>query len=497
MSLISEWGCNHDQAVRRVFDEQGYSNSTTSSTSPNRRRKAACAQRIRLYRNRAAQDFHQLIDHVFVSSVIKKQRKKFVEYAAYQNITKRIVDEVASLYNAPALRKLATPQATDAYRSVIREVGYDRIAQHAQRMLMLCNEVLIWSTIKSNGKVKLRLITPDLFSAVADREGDLLAIVLDRAEEKSTGIVLFAGNEKISYDVWDDTYRYGVNAAGNIIEMTEHKQGRIPCVLMHAHEPHCGELLASDIGSDITSAHLAVFFINMMVLRLAKSQGERQPYISGDAPNVMSTNQAADGEAPLVLPPNVIVGMLESKTTPEHYMETKRDILISVGQTYGLSYEQMTLSGETSGVSLEQRREKLKELRNEQRVRAVEHEYLICKMLGFDASSLTVDFSEQTLPLDESAAVALLKEKAAMGLDSPVAFLMRKDPDLTEVTAMELLRKNIANRAIVVELARSLNIANDASVENPGNSPLQNGVNNFASDGARSGNQNGNEAANS
>ncbi len=482
MSLLSTWGMtDHKQVADKAMLICGYNNAVTDITHPNRRRKQAIAQRLRLYRGAASVDFALMIDQLFLDQTVKRQRKQLIPYASYQNISKRIVDEVASLYNAPALRRMASTADTTAYRAMVRDAKLDRVAQHAQRMLMLCNDVLLWNTKLDNGKIGLRVITSDMLSAIASDEGELAAIVIDRAPESSGERTLITGSEKIVYDLWDDTYHYALGMDGRIMELVEHHLGRIPGVLMHAYEPNGAELLTADMGSDITSAHFATFFYNMMTLRLGKSQGERQPYISGDAPG-MATDQTMDGERPLVLNPGVIVGMLDSKTAPEHYLMAKRDVLTSVGQTYGLSYEQITYTAETSGTSIDARREKLRELRNEQRLRAIDHEQQICELFGFDASQLTVDFSEQTMPLDEAAAVTLLREKCSLGLDSPVAYLMRKDPDINEVTAMETVRKNVADWAISVELVRALNMPHDGSV---GETPTENGQNNFAPPGAQ------------
>lgn len=116
MSITAMWGLTHRDAIKRVFDRYGYSNETTSENNPNRRRKQNIAQRLRLYRNDADYDLAGVIDALFVDENVRQQRKKLIPLAMYENVAKRIVDEVASLYNRPAVRTLT--ENNDAYRAI-------------------------------------------------------------------------------------------------------------------------------------------------------------------------------------------------------------------------------------------------------------------------------------------------------------------------------------------------------------------------------------------
>lgn len=489
------YGLDHVSSVRRVFTTYGYNNALTSQNNPNRMRKQNIAQRLRLYRNDADQDFANAIGLLFTDANVISQRIKLIPMASYENVTKRIVDEVASLYNRPAVRKMTDHD--EEYRALCVEVRLDNAMKEAQRMLLLCNDVLMMCVKNAKGRHRLRVVTSDLFSAIpdADDPSELAAVLIDRFPEGSLAIPTTDDNQ-CCYELWDDTYRYLLSGSGMILNYQEHGLGRLPCVLMHGQEPDARGLLRADYGQDIISAHLAVFALNVMTLRLAKSQGERQPVFVGDAAQNASS-QSADGERPICLTPGSQAFMLDSMTSPEHYLLAKRDIKSAVGQTYGLSYAQMSLTDDTSGKSLEQHREKLKELRDEQRQRGDIHEREICALLGFDPSELSVDFSEQTIAIDANEEISLLKERVKMGLDSCVAYLMRKNPDLSETESVLFLKKNIAYYATWVEMIRALNVPSEGG----GNSPQANGANNdgtptvSAPDGATS--VSGNEAANS
>lgn len=476
MSITAMWGLAHRDAIKRVFDRYGYSNETTSENNPNRRRKQNIAQRLRLYRNDADYDLAGVIDALFVDENVRQQRKKLIPLAMYENVAKRIVDEVASLYNRPAVRTLT--ENNDAYRAICKEVDLDSAMKEAQRMLLLCNDVMLMLLKTPAGKHRMRVVTPDMFSAIPDENDrtELAAVLIDRKPE-SARIGMETNSSEVHYDLWDDTYRYQLSASGQIVKQEEHGLGRLPCVLMHAQKPSEHALLRADYGQDIISAHLAVFALNVMTLRLAKSQGERQPILVGDAAQNAS-NQSSDGERPICLNVGSQAFMLDSKTSPEHYLMGKKEILSSVGRTYGMSYEMMTLTSDSSGKAVEQQRQKLIELRDEQRQRAVIHEGMVCELLGFDPSTLTLDFSEQTIAMDAADEVELLNKKVRLGLDSPIKYLMRKDPDLDRDAAEKVLQENVDDWAWVVVMVRALNMPADATTQDPGTSPQVNGVNN-------------------
>jgi hypothetical protein len=188
-----------------------------------------------------------------------------------------------------------------------------------------------------------------------------------------------------------------------------------------------------------------------------------------------------DGETPIALPPEVDLEMLDTRTDAEHYLKVKREKLTSVGQTYGISYEQLTFqetSDTASGKAYQVRREKLTELRGEQRRRALVNEASVVELMGFSPVGMKVDHTEQALPQDAIEELQLLKDKMSMGLDSPLAYLKRKDPDLDDAGAIDQMRKNLKEWTVMIMLVRSLNIPADGDANSPGRSPQENGADN-------------------
>lgn len=465
------------------------------STNRHKLRRDEMGERVRLYRDDAALDIARVIDVIWRRPDYREQLKHYLGLsdngatgqptALQQNISVRIVHEVASLYDKPAVRKLTADQTR--FKLEEKRLRLHEITQDYHRLLWLCNEVLVWQFEGVEKKTKLKVITPDLFDVlphpddVTAMAGVLMPVPM---------VTMLPADQRMKlpcWELWDDTYRYLINASGKLCDADgtvpgtpiKHELARIPGVLLHRREPS-ERALDPRPGRDIASAHRTVVLYNIMLMRLSKTQGERQPMLQGNLANV-AKGQTADGENPLVLPPEVVASMLDTVTDPDHYLKAKKEAVGGVGQTYGVSYEQMGFEeqGATVGSAkaFQVRREKLSELRGEQRRRALVNEAEVVELIGFDSTDMKVDHKEQALPQDPTEAMALLDLRTRLGMDSPVKALMREDPDLTVEEAKALIKENVEEWAAVIEIVRALNIPIGATADNPGNDPQINGSN--------------------
>ena len=484
-ALIDLYTCDHASLVAWVCKTYGLTTSTTQAHNVHRLRRESIARRLRLYRDQAFQDVAQIIDQVYETEDYRRTLKRYINVALEQNVIRRIVDEIASLYDRPVLRVLQPPEQDAQFHLEEKRINLHEIAQEGHRLTTLCNETLEWWVTGADDKYKIRLITPDLFDAIPHPKDNLTAagFLIDTCP---TTVLEGHYRQRLPHwELWDDTYRYYINGYGVmvdaggafVVEPEKHGFGRIPGVLMHRREPTT-VILDSAHGSDIVSAHLGVALLNVMIMRLSKSQGENQPVLQGNLAGV-AAGQTMNGEKPLLLPPEVVASMLNMKTDPDHYITVKRDKITSVAQTYGMSYEQFT-NTETgdSGKLYEMRREKLKEIRNESRRRAVMNEAQTVTLMGFDPTGMRLDYQEQSLPQDAGEKLALLKDKMKLGLDSAIAYMQREDPDLSRADAIAMLQSNLRDYGILIEWVRALNVPMGADAANPGQSPQVNGAQN-------------------
>jgi hypothetical protein len=485
-ALVDLYKTDHKALVAWVVKTYGLS-ADHAAFNVHRLRRETIGQRLRLYRDDGRLDFERIIELVFETEEVQRQRKKMIAVATEQNVTRRIVDEVASLYDRPAVRTLPDAAANIRFHAEAAAVELDEVMQEKQRLTFLCNEVMIWraAPIEPGAPSKLHIVTPDCFDAIPHPKDqlELAGVLIDKAPS-----TILDGDQRARlphFELWDDTYRYLISGTGVLVdengdmatEPRKHELGRLPGVLLHRRKP-VDRLLDARAGRDITAAHLAVGLLSIMIMRLAKSQGERQPVLSGNLANVAG-GQSMDGEKPLVLPPEVVASMLETRTDPSHYLDAKKDKLVSVAQTYGMSYEQMNYqegAEAASGRSYQLRREKLIELRNEQRRRSMLDERLIVDLMGYSIEGIKIDHSEQAMPQDAMEEIQLLDAKMRLGLDSPVKYVMRKDPDLTRDDATSEITKNLRDYAALIVQVRALNLPAKADASNPGQDPTLNGA---------------------
>jgi hypothetical protein len=486
-ALTRVYGADHAQLVRWVVKTYGIGMSSGGMdlsgqpTNKHRLRRAAMAQRIRLYRDDADQDFAATIDAVFKNESVREQRKALISVASEQNVTRRIIDEVYSLYDKPAVRALAKKDVE--FHLEEKRLHLHELTQEYHRLLGLCNEVLIWQFDGVDGKSKLRIVTPDCFDAIPYKNdatalcGVLLEACPANAQELVDPSVL------PHWELWDDEFVYLISKRGDIVDENgkpsvprAHGMDRIPGALLHRREP-VDRLLEGRQGRDIVSGHLGCGLLNVMIMRLSKAQGERQPVLQGNLANV-AAGQKMDGEAPIILPPEVLASMLDTKTDPDHYLAVKKDKVGGLAQTWGMSYEQVTNAAiDQSGEAFMARRQKLMELRGEQTLRAKTNEAAVVELMGYDPTNMKLDHQEQAIPQDATEEVALLDMKMKLGLDSIVAYLRRKDPDLSEDDALKIVERNLSVYAKLITMVRALNMPAGADASNPGNDPKINGQN--------------------
>lgn len=441
-----------------------------------RRRRAAA--RLALYRDDVAKQIDELIAKVYTKSEVREDRKRLAEMIGFSNVPKRITDEIASLYAVPAKRRFEDQGRALAFRQVERDLDLHSVMKEAHRLCFLLNNVLLWS-LRTGDTTSLRIVTPDRFDVVVNPRNslDLVAVLIDCAPAWTPATV-----QNVAllphYELWDSEVKITLDLHGRIIGAPEaHGQGRIPGVLMSSRLP-VDRLLDDRPGEDIFHAARAVLFLNLLLLSLSHNSSERQPYIQG-ALAEMASEQPQTAGRPLALPPGVTVGTLDLVTDPDHLLKVARHVVAQVAQSYGMSYEQFTFAetaDTASGKAYSVRRAKLTELRVEQRQRAVVHEREVSKLLGF-ADALSPDFAEQEMPADPLEELDVLDRRCNRGLDNPIAYLMRKDTDLTEDQATSRWLDNVSVTAWLFSLLRSLNLSfNGGSVANPGQTPQANGA---------------------
>jgi hypothetical protein len=446
-----------------------------------RKRRRAIGDRLKWWRDQGAGLIEDIVDLLFDNESVKKQRKRFARMATAHNPTRRLADEASNLYEEPPRRTFKDREIVErAYLDTTDEVQLDELLQEAQPIAFLCSAVLFWAVRSpATERLSLRLVTLDSCDPIAHPRDPLAmaGVIIDRAPTSSlTGA---RRDELPHFEVWDERFVLELNAQGMAIgKRREHGLGRIPGFLAYSRKP-VEKLVEWERGGDITAAHECVAFLNLLALRLAKSQGENQPILKGDLARLAS-KQPADGETPIALPPGVTLEMLQMKTDPDHYLKLLRHFIGGVAQTYGMSYEQFTFqetSDTTSGRAYSVRREKLSEIRSQQARRWRRHEREIVILLGFDPTGFLVDFHDPAMPTDPMEELEVEEKRWRLGQSNPAEFMRKKNPDLqSDDEAMAAVVANVQITSALWSLLRTQNAPADADAVDGGRSPAANGA---------------------
>lgn len=460
----------------------GRTTDVTPGTESYRRRREV-GNRLKWWRDQGASLVEDLVDIVFDDPTVRQQRKRFARMATAHNATKRLTDEVSNLYEEPPRRYFrGRGDVEQAYQLEVDRVQLDELMQEAQPIAFLCSSVLFWGvTSPATDEFSLRLITLDQCDPIPHPADPLhlAGVIIDTGP--TTALTGARRDAMPHFELWDEEFVVELNASFMPLgPRRPHGVGRIPGFLAHARKP-TEKLVEWERGGDIAAAHECVALLNLLALRLAKSQGENQPVLKGDLAR-MATRQPADGERPLALPPGVEVEMLQTKTDPEHYLRLLRHFVGGVAQTYGMSYEQFTFtetSDTTSGRAYKVRRQKLSEIRSQQRRRWSRHEREVVVLLGYDPTGYHVDYHDPALPQDPMEELEFEEKRWRLGQSNPVEFMRRSDPDLeSDDEAQAKLLANVQITSALWSLLRTQNAPADADAVDSGRSPQQNGARN-------------------
>lgn len=441
-------------------------------------RRRMARERIDLFHDRGKAQIDAMVDDIFKNAKVRHLRKQFTELASFQNLTKRIVREVSSVYSEPATRRVRSRQQSQVYADLQRSMRLDRRMRLANQMWNLCNDTLLWFGVWLNRPV-LRVVTPDKFWAVPhpDDPTTPCGYIVDKMPPR--GIVPNSSTPR--YVVMDDAGWFYLNDRVRFIPGSRRAWGlsRMPLLLAQKCEPvEQGTLLNPDPGADIVAAHKALALINTMMLKHQKS-GTKQPVAAGDLGDV-AAGQPMDEEHVLQVGEGVSLSTLDLGADPRSYIDAGRAVIKQIAANYGIPESVFDLSYQaTSGFEIELKRTGLREVRRDQLLdfRPIEHDLAMIMSeylaeaghpLAFNPLGWSIDFGEVETPQDPMQRLSYWKELRSMGLMNTVEMYMEMNPEATEAEALEAIRNNAEVEAERVQLFRELNIAPNTAADGSG-----------------------------
>jgi hypothetical protein len=430
-------------------------------------RRAAAIKRDAYFHGKGDEHIEALIDKAFQDPTTRTLRKAMVPWGKHNNVLRRVSSELATVYNEPARRSVADGPA---YELLVDAVNLDSAMREVDEKLVYHEDVWCQYRVRVYGDKRepvIDVVSPANFWAVADPRDatKLVAIILDQTPD---GAPVHAPH----YLVWTDEESFALDKECRFItdSLEPNHLGRLPGVLASVRPPTFkGRLLAECPAADLTAAHEAIWFINVLLVKETKS-ANTQTYHTGDT-STAALGQTADTESDVVLPEGVTTQAIDRGMDLGQFIATATHILESAAANHGLPPSVLHQRDAASGAEIHLRRIPIRELRKKRIpiMRRVERDLaavmsgvnaLVLPEFQFDAAGWVIDFGEVQQPLTELESLQVFEEARRIGLTDTLVEIRRRNPDLTsDEEALKVLERHIGVETERVKRMRELQAA--------------------------------------
>ena len=426
-------------------------------------RRMAAKKRDAFYLGDGDKYIEELIDAAFKDPETRRLRKAMIPWAKHNNVIRRVSSELATVYNEPARRWLSTDDQT--YEEFTDLVDMDGMMRRLDEMLVYHEDVWVQYRVRKDDlSPTIDLVSPANFWAVADPTDttSLAAIIVDQTP---------SGKVRTTdpcYRVWckDETFQLDQECRFIQSSLDPWPLGMLPGVLASAHPPGAKQtLLARCPAADLTAAHEAIWFINVLLVKETKS-ANKQTYHTGDTSQAVM-GQSADTEYDVVLPEGVSTQAIDRGMDLNQFIETANHILETAAANHGLPPSVLHQRDAASGAEIHLRRIPIRELRKKRIpiMRRIERQIAVVQSqinktdlpaYVFNPVGWGIDFGEVQQPLTEAEQDAVFEKRRQLGLTDTLEELRRRNPDLTDEAVRAELELHITNETLRVELMRNL-----------------------------------------
>lgn len=444
-------------------------------------RRIMARRRVCLYRD----DFERVIEEqlgiIFRDEAVRLRFYRLARLAGATSFLKRISDEVARpLYATPPTRRVRKPGSMTDKRSrkvepdqakfnaLAKRVQLNRTMDLVARLIVGCAPAFIFGRFIEDDGPTLDVATGDCVSVIPDPRKPTRAIAV--AYEQAPG----------RWVVVDDKRTFLYSSNGAMSDVQEHTLGRMPVVEVHRRQ-RWGSYWDMQ-GQDLEVATLQMFFIDAVILKKHKSQSHIQLAFAGESDGIVKS-QVLDEESILMMNGQGNLTPIDLQADPSGLLKTKEALETSVAAAYGLSRARLNQEKDGADQPLNERTAEIMSVMAE----AEEDTFDLLQRLSkagkpeeqiADGLEFAVDYRAMSYRMDPMDELTYWKELRANGLRSIVDDAFALNPELDdEEDAWDEIGRNMADEAVYITQRRALNIADDANVAQPGQSPQQNGAN--------------------
>lgn len=384
-----------------------------------------------------------------------------------QNILKRVINEISTIYKAEAHRTTGD-KPNDRYQEILKESYLDVKLKKVNRYTNLLNECLLKPTIRK-GRFCFDIITPNIAFVFQDEDDPTLA----KGICYQISYVNTRGRSDVDWHFWsvdegageyvlfDNNFRpkktvYGEDGEkGPYPYLTKEKEAVLPFVTFHRDSPDY-TFWDQDTGGDLYNAGVRAHVKMTMMDYFFKTCSFKQIYIIGDT-SKMPQDQIMDTASPLSCPAGegAEIGVLDIQNNMKQLQDALAYNINAVVNNYGISADQFTLvGGEMSGRALKIRNRALMEIREEQIPLYRQYEWELFSVIRIVNNAwagggglkkklipweleFAVDFAEIEFPEDPIEEIEIQSKYLNSGIISLGGFYQHFNTDVTDEAEAE------------------------------------------------------------
>lgn len=424
-------------------------------------RRVAAQVRNELYNDGGDVVMAGMIDRVFKDAQVRALRKEWIPFAKSNNPTKRIINEISTVYQEPAIRTVSGDENNRRYNEVVRLSKQDEVFEKVNALVNLHRALFVRPrvcVVDSTTRVPaIDIATP----------ADAYAIRHPNDPTRCIAVVISTGYHGAStltdvpaYEVWTDFEKFQLTSDGRIVtgSWVDHGLGVNPWVFLSMEPPSKGVWPATS-GKDIEAGHLAIWFLNIQILKESKSQN-RQNVFQGDT-TMLARGQMADSESALEIPDGTVMSTVDSGVDTQQYRDNANHILEALANSYGISAGVLHHQGVQSAEARELMRAPIEELRRKQTkvFHTFERDFAVVQSavmrsdlpaLAFNTDGWTILFGETRKPSSKKDSLETFEQERRLGLTNSIEYLMGLR-GISYEQAQQVIQDNID-----IELARNI-----------------------------------------
>ncbi len=431
------------------------------SSAPEMERRVSAQVRNDLYNDGGDAAMAKLIDSVFKDPDVRTLRKQWIPYAKSNNPTKRIINEISTVYQEPAIRTVAGDQDNRNYREVVRLSRQDEIFEKVNAMVNLHRALFVRPRVcvvdSSTREPAIDIATPADAYAIRHPNDPTrcIAVIIATGYHGSTTL-----SDVPAFEVWTDYEKFQLTSDGRIVvdSWIEHGLGLNPWVFLSMEPPSKGIWPAMS-GKDVEAGHLSIWLLNIQILKESKSQN-KQPVFQGDMTN-MRLGQMADSESGVEIPDGTTISSIDTGVDTQQYRDNANHILEQLANSYGISAGVLHHQGVQSAEARELMRAPIEELRRKQMKvfhsferRFVDAQAAVMRSdlptLSFEVKDWAIRFGETRKPSSRKDSLETFENERRIGLTNTIEFMMGLN-GLSYEQAEQAIQDNID-----IELARNI-----------------------------------------